>query len=626
MFKRPQKLITLFLILLFGTFSFCLFNSPVYSTDLDDLENEIEQKKEELAKKKSVLSSIEAKIKEISGSNYSLSQKINLINGEITKLKNNIDSTEKNLNAKIREIEEKQRVLEQKKLSIDTLSTDLYMQSRNKMSSFFFTRSGWNDFVEGLFVRTRTISILRDEVEKINGEFVTLAENKEDLEQQKIELETQKKDLEESYKLLAAEKAKLQRELNAQKATKGAVNASINQLNAQLSSMQKALIALRTGGTVVNPGSIPSGNDLGSLKYFNSSAPSGYFGVFTFGAYTHRNGMSQWGAKARALAGQSYTQILSAYYPGKIITTGKVNIGGVVRSIAAEITTTTYGPLDFEDDYLLRLNEVPDYWAPSKSENPELYNKILQVFKAQAIAARTFAINYTSNGNVNNPICTNENCQVVGKTKKTGAWAEAVSLTRGMILTDSAKRPFSAQYAAVHGGWGNNVKWDTTDRTGIGDWASRAWESKSGVSWFYKVWYRKGYTSGTSVNADSCYRKPWLSQAEMADILNCYMLWKGIDLKGAPDISKIYPIKDSCHSSGAYTHNQVKSFINNPVTSISSVATSSSNGTTNSITFNTNRGVMVINGTDFKYMYNLRAPGYLRIQQNGFVHINVQMK
>ncbi|MDD4382236.1 MAG: hypothetical protein PHE21_02740, partial [Candidatus Dojkabacteria bacterium] len=78
MFKRPQKIITLFLILLFGTFTFLLLNTPVYSTDIDQLEDEIEQTEEELAKKKSTLSSIEAKIKEISGSNYSLSQKINL--------------------------------------------------------------------------------------------------------------------------------------------------------------------------------------------------------------------------------------------------------------------------------------------------------------------------------------------------------------------------------------------------------------------------------------------------------------------------------------------------------------------------------------------------------------------
>ncbi|MDD4382173.1 MAG: SpoIID/LytB domain-containing protein, partial [Candidatus Dojkabacteria bacterium] len=587
-------------------------------------EDEIEQTEEELAKKKSTLSSIEAKIKEISGSNYSLSQKINLINAEITKLKNNIDNTEASLNAKIKEIEEKQLLLEKKKNSIDELSTDLYIQSRNKVSSFFLTRSGWENFVEGLFVRTRTISMLKDEVEKINGEFVTLAESKENLESQKAELETQKSDLDKSYKLLADEKAKLQKELNAQYSTKGAVSASIAELNAQLSSMQKTLIALRTGGTVVNPDSIPSGNDLGSLKYFNSNAPSGYFGVFSFGAYTHRNGMSQWGAKARAEGGQSYIQILNAYYPGKLITTGQVNIGGTVQNIMTNIKTTTYGTLNFEDDYLLRLNEVPDYWAPSKTGNPTLYNKILQVFMAQAISARTYAVNYTANGV--NKICTTESCQVVGTTKKTGAWAEAVAATRGMILTDSSKRVFSAQYAAVHGGWGNNVLWDTTDRSGTGDWMAKAWESISGVSWFYKAWYRTGYTSGTTVNSESCYRTPWLSQAEMADIINCYMLWKKIDLKGTPDISKIYPIKDSCHASGAYTHSQVKGFINNPVTSITSVITSSSNGTTNSVTFTTNRGVMVLNGTDFKYMYNLRAPGYLRIQQNGFVHINVQMK
>lgn len=631
--KKPRNIIQLFLVVSLGIFCVTLFNFPAYSGEIEDLEDQINQTNEELAKKKGILSDIEKKIAEISGSNYSLSQKISLINDEITKLKKSIDSTEADLNKKIAEIEEKQVLLEKKKESIDTFSSDLYIQSRYRMSQFFLSRDSWDGFVEGLFVKKRAITVLRDEVEKINGEFISLAESREALEKQKTELEEQKGDLDKSYALLAAEKAKLQKELNAQYSTKSSVSASIAELNKQLSSSQKALIALRTGGTVINPDSIPSGNDLGSLKYFNSSAPSGYFGVFSFGAYTYRNGMSQWGAKARADAGQKYDQILKFYYPG--FSLGRQTVPEKIKvqfcdpdPVTKQTVCTKAGKpyclnskivdYDFEDFYMRGIYEMSESWN-------------LEVLKAQVVAARTFALRVTSNGR--NPIRADECGQVFKPQLKTGNWATAVVATQGgdknnpYVMKNSSGTYASGSFAAVTGGWINGgVGWDTTDGSGSGDWVSRSWESKSGVSWFYKIWYRTGYTSGTTVNADSCYRKPWLSQAEMADILNSYMLWKKIDLKGTPDLSRIYPIKDSCHPSGAYTHSQVKSFINKPVTSISSVTTSSSNGTTNSVTFNTNRGVMVLDGTDFKYIYNLRAPGHLRIQQYNFVHINVQMK
>ena len=236
--KKPQNIIQLFLVVSLGIFCVTLFNFPAYSGEIEDLENQINQTNEELAKKKGILSDIEKKIAEISGSNYSLSQKINLINDEINKLKKSIDSTEADLNKKIAEIEEKQVLLEKKKESIDTFSSDLYIQSRYRMSQFFLSRDSWDGFVEGLFVKKRAITVLRDEVEKINGEFISLAESREALEKQKTELEEQKGDLDKSYALLAAEKAKLQKELNAQIASKTSVSSQINKLTSQLSNLQ----------------------------------------------------------------------------------------------------------------------------------------------------------------------------------------------------------------------------------------------------------------------------------------------------------------------------------------------------------------------------------------------------
>lgn len=584
---------------------FFLFISPTYSQTAEELENIINQKEEELNKQKSYLSEIEKRIKEISGSNYSLTEKVNLLNVEITKLQTEIDKRNTEIEEKLRIIAEKEALLQKKKESLDLVSSQLYMKSRYNEGQLFFSFSNLEEMLQTIFVKKSAIDILKEDIEEITGEFVNLVELKESLEKEKQDLDTQKQDLDKSYQLVLAEKKKVQAELNAQVATKGSVTRKINGLTAELSDLQYQLIVTRQGGTYVNPDSVPSNADYNSsLAGFMANAPSGSFGVFSIGAYTHRNGMSQWGARARANAGQNYEQILMAYYPGRAFRTNTVVIGGVSENIMTNISTTTYGTLNFEDDYLLRLNEVPESWP-------------MEVLKAQAIAARTYAINYTQNGRKS--ICTTESCQVVGAGQKTGAWKTAVQATRGMILTDGAGSPFSTQYAAVHGGWSNTAGWDTTDKTGNGDWMSRAWDRLSGVSWFYKMWYRTGYSESSS----TCGRTSWLSQAEMSDIINAYQVWVAHNRSD----SRILPIFDACHSSGnPYTHAELRSLASRPVTSISSVIVSSSNGTTSSVSFYTNAGTFIIPANDFKTIYNLRAPGYLRIPQTGFIHINVHKK
>jgi len=591
-------------------FSFLLFfvsnlSSSVYSGPAEDLEAEINRKTEELNKNKSTLSAIEKRIAEISGSNYSLTEKVNLLNAEITKLQEQIDVKATEIDEKLKLIAEKEELLNLKKELSDMVSSELYMQSRHGGSQLLLSFTNLENLLQNLFIKKTAISILRSDIEKISGEFSSLSDMKEGLENEKLDLDTQKKDLDDSYALVLAEKEKIQKELNAHLATKKNVVKSINGLSAELSDLQYQLIIARQGGTYVNIDSVPVSGDYNStLAGFNANAPAGSFGVFSIGAYTHRNGMSQWGARARANAGQSYQQILNAYYPGRAFRTDTVVISGVSENIMSSIPTTTYGTLNFEDDYLLRLNEVPESWP-------------MEVLKAQAIAARTYAINYTQNGR--KAICTSESCQVVGAGQKTGAWKTAVQATRGVILTDGNGSAFSAQYAAVHGGWGNQIGWDTTDGSGSGDWMGRAWDRLSNVSWFYKVWYRQTYSESSS----TCGRSPWLSQSEMADLVNIYQIWKA---SGGND-SRVYPVIDGCHvNKGQYTHADARSLAAKPVTSISSVIVTSSNGSTGTVIFGTNAGTISMTGNEFKTIYNLRAPGHLRIPQSSFVHINIHKK
>jgi hypothetical protein len=434
---------------------------------------------------------------------------------------------------------------------------------------------------------------------------------KRELEQEKVQLDTQKKDLDDSYALVLKEKNKLQKELNAQVAAKKSVTRRINGLSATLSDLQYQLLISRQGGTYVNINSVPASGDYNStLAGFNANAPSGTFAVFSIGAYTHRNGMSQWGARARADAGQNYQQILSAYYPGTTLANGTMNnitvkfcdkwvSGKTCSQCAVAIRSATY---NFEYDYLYRLGEMPEYFPT-------------EALKAQAISARTYALNATNYGK--NSIWGDECGQVIAG-QKLGTWKTAVDATRGVVMNKNG-RVFSSQYAAVHGGWGNQIGWDTTDGTGNGDWMSRAWDRISNVSWFYKIWYRKTYSESSS----TCGRNPWLTQAEMADLINIYQIWKA---SGGND-PRIYPVIDACHTNkGQYTHAEAKSLATKPVSSVSSVAVSNSNGSSGTVIFGTNAGVISMSANEFKTIYNLRAPGHLRIPQSGFVHINIHKK
>ena len=607
-----RKLPIIQLSLFFFLSTFFLFSqyTVVYSEVADQIEEDIGETQAEIEKHQSLLESIESRIKEISNSKYSVTQQISMLNSEITGIQADIDAKDKEIEEKLAEISAKEKILEEKKGMLASVSSQLYIESRVGSIDFFFSNNRVDDLLQAFFIKKTAISVLKDEITNITGEFESLNVLKQGLEAEKVGLDEQRKELDDSYDLLVAQKAKLQRELNEEYNSKDLISRTVNGLKTQLSELQYQLLVVRQGGTNVNINSVPaSTSDINStLAGFRANAPSNTFGVFSIGAYTHRNGMSQWGARARADAGQTYTQILNKYYPGKNLRTGTVVIGGVSENIMANISTTTYGTLNFEDDYLLRLGEMPEYFP-------------MEALKAQAIAARTYAINYTNNGD--RSICTTESCQVVGTTKKTGTWAQAVAATRGVVLVDSAGKPFSTQYAAVHGGWSNTSGWDTTTEEGSGDWMANAYESLSGVSWFYKTWYRVKYTYGNSVDANSCYRNPWLTQAEMSDILNAYQVWVAHNRSD----SRIIPIYDSCHSSGdPYTHAELRNLAAKPVTSISVAVTSNSGGFTNTVTFYTNAGNFSMSGNDFKTIYNMRAPGHLRIPQYGFVQVNIEKK
>jgi peptidoglycan hydrolase CwlO-like protein len=375
---------------------------------------------------------------------------------------------------------------------------------------------------------------------------------------------------------------------------------------ATLSAEQQSIINARSGTYTTAVGDVPLADDFNASIGYKAQAPGNTFAVFSFGGYTHRNGMSQYGAKARADAGQNAEEILKAYYPEASLKKD--------YSVMGSISVNGVGTIPFEEQYLQGIYEVPASWP-------------IETLKAQAIAARTYAVKYTGNGS--RSICTTEACQVFKNSKKGGEWERAVNETRGWVLVDGGGNPVSTQYASTHGGYARTSGWDTTDKSNSGDWASRAWEAKANSPWFYKSWYRSGY----SKSGANCGRNhPWLSQEEFSDIVNAWIVQKN---PNGADSSRIQPVTiNDCNIGGGggnpYSISELRDHAGKSggaVTNISSISVShNGSGQTANVKLQTNRGEINIPGSEFKTSFNLRAPGYLRIPQSSFAFFNIEHK
>ncbi len=421
-------------------------------------------------------------------------------------------------------------------------------------------------------------------IHALSEDIANLERDKRTLEENQVTLARLERQLDEQAAFFKGEIAKAR---DYQKDLTGKI--------AELSARQQEIINARSGGFTVSGDSELADDRLASIVGFRESAPGGYFAVFSFGAYTHRNGMSQYGALGRAKSGQNYEQILKAYYPNTSIKKD--------YSAMSQISVDGHGSGSFEDWYLMRIYEVPASWPAD-------------VLRAQAIAARTYAIRYTNNGQKS--ICATEKCQVFKDSPKGGAWEQAVKDTKGMVLVDGGGSPVSTQYASTHGGFTNTSGWDTTDGSGGSNFMDKAYDKIGGSPWLYKAWWREGYSSG----GNTCGRSnPWLSPEEMADIVNAHLvLSKG----SSSEAERISPVTTSCWGGNPYSHGELRDVAQKygGISSANSVSVTQGNGTTSKVTIN---GVSM-SGSEFKKAYNLRAPGNLRIPQSSFAFFNVERK
>ncbi len=354
-----------------------------------------------------------------------------------------------------------------------------------------------------------------------------------------------------------------------------------------LTTQQQNILNARSGTFTTSVGDVPLADDPNAAPNYNPGFSPAFAG-FSFGAYTHRKGMSQYGAKGRAQEGQTFQKILEAYY-------AKSPAG---KDTGGTISVTGFGNLDFEGYYLLGIAEMPANFPK-------------EALKAQAIAARSYAWRYKTQGQT---ICTTQSCQVFSKSKADnppGEWRAAVEETRGQVIEGVV-----TYYSSTTGGYSSTSSWDTKCGN-QGCWTGDAYEKIAGSPWFYKGWYTADYynTSG------KCGRShPWLSGEEFADILNAWRVRKN---GSGDDASRVLPVTiNSCPISGAsgnpYSLSEMRERAANlggAFTSVSGASvTYNGGGYTETVILQTNQGELRITGAEFKESFNLRAPGYISIR------------
>lgn len=406
-------------------------------------------------------------------------------------------------------------------------------------------------------------------------------------------LEDRKKALEGEKSMLAAMKEDVDKRAVSVRKLVGDATA----YQTKLSSFIASLTAQQTAflGAKLSSLNLPTSLGAGPLfctddrKLDPGFSPA--FAFFTFGI-PHRVGMNQYGVYGRAKAGQDYKTILQAYFNGISFESGKEDI---------KIKIQGYGERSL-DEYLLGIYEMPENWD-------------MNALKAQAVAARSYALAYTNNGQ--GEICTTQACQVWKPDKKTGQWQQAVEQTKGEVMVNGGQ-VIKAWYSSTDGGytftsgdvWGGDKAWtkrlrDTTGEVNSFDQLKeRAYDKESPC--FYAA---QGWRSAYGKSA-------WLKSEEVADIVNIILLARA----DSSLRSHLYQTdKSNPEGTDSWSSDRVKQELQNrgisPFISVSSVTASGVDfgvGRTTQVTVTGNK-TESFEGDEFRNYFNIRAPANIQI-------------
>lgn len=498
---------------------------------------------------------------------------------QIDGIKTRVLTIEQDLIIKKKNIDQGYKNLEKQQKLLYLTIRDFYIKSYSDSLLLIFLS---NNSASNI---TRTLAYQKAATDQDKVIITNIAISIFDLEKKKNNLETEQTKLTAIKATLDEQSAKLDKLVTGAKAYQATLSTQI----AQLSAKQQQILSQRLGSlnlpTSLGAGPLYCTDDRKIDPGFNPA-----FAFYTYGI-PHRVGMNQYGAYGRAKAGQSYEDILRAYFEG-ISFESKPNIN---------ISVTGYGQMPLEQ-YLLGIYEIPESWP-------------IESLKAQVIAARSYALAYTNNGN--KEICTTQTCQVYKGGNKGGQWEQAVKETEGKVMTNGGE-VITAWYASTAGGytftsgdvgwnnrpWTKRLKDAPSDILSFQDLQDKAYDKESPC--FYSAQgFRKEYN-----------KSAWLKQSEVANIVNAILLARADSSTG----DHLYQT-DEPHPYGGETWNEervmseLKSRNITPFTSVSdlSVNPDFGSGKINSITVSGNADSQTFDGSEFKNWFNLRAPANIQI-------------
>lgn len=497
----------------------------------------------------------------------SLRTELNSLNKQINGVSAQLATVERNINQREEDLAYAQEIFE-----VKANSHYKFLRLYDPILPFLSSNDASEAFREISF-RQRAADEDRKTMEIYAEDLMNLKEDKDSLEKNRTALAAIKRKVDERENFLSGEVAKVASHI------------------ASLSSRQQSFIAQKLGSL-----NLPSSLGAGPLFCTDDrNLNPGFSPAFAFYTYgiPHRVGMNQYGAYGRAKENQLYDEILRAYYNFDGYQEGtnatiRVNNGNGIN----QGSVIWSGSLE---DYVKRIYEVPESWP-------------IEVLKAQAIAARSYVLAVTKNGN--DSICANQHCQVFKTDPKGGAWEGAVAGTTGKVMMLGGEI-ITAWYASTAGGytftsaevWGGGTGWtknlrDTSSGVGnFGDLNSSSYDKDSPCFYAAQGW-RSEY--GNSA---------WLKSEELADIVNTLLLVK----RDPSTAEHLYQV-DKPNPAGTDTwdagrvRQELGSTALNGVNNVSISADFSSGRTTT-----VNIDGHSFTGQEFKDRFNLRAPANIQI-------------
>ncbi|OGY27431.1 MAG: hypothetical protein A2Z42_05055 [Candidatus Woykebacteria bacterium RBG_19FT_COMBO_43_10] len=573
--KAARVLFPIFLLL-------TIFVSAVSADELLEVQKKIDTKNKEYSQTQADIERIKQDVASLSVGVYASQGELDTANKKVADIRKELAKVETDLTKKKDELALVINIRDQQ-------IRYLYKYPGNSPLELFVGSSGFADFTQLFGLQKRVLATSKDLIEVINEEVAAVQKTHHEVAKATADLEGVAAQISSQ---LASLQGNLYYQTNQQNVLTGQLVTIESNLKS-LTSKQKQLIAAKlakankrqTVGDVV-PASEPLPNPGFSPAYV----------WLTYG-YPHRVGMNQYGAYGRAKAGQGYKTILKAYYKGVSVAS---------YPVPSKIKVAGYGSISFEGNYLRGISEMPRSWP-------------IEALKAQAVAARTYALNWLQ-ANPGGSICTTQACQVYrgdsdlincsGTYNK--RWCDAVAATKGVVAT-YAGAPISAWYASTAGGytlssaevWGGATPY----AQGIRDFGSKgAYDGpKYGNSpWYHTFWNGKGCSGDF----------PWLTKSEISNIFNAALL-----SQVSSNYNQYLSQSPACPGRAAgWTASKVISTLNSQgikdVGNLSNVIVAfDGKGHTSSVTFVSNKYPTgkTFSGSFFRSIFNLRSPGNLVI-------------